>query len=306
MVEPTRRDVIVSSAAVVGGGLLAAAARPALAADQKSKELRTVTDELPAFRFPIEKQTPKTGEGGSAREASAVQFPVSKGIAGVSMFLAAGTMRELHWHANAAEWAYVISGNCRATVHGPGEVSETVDFGPGDIWYFPRGHGHSIQGLGPGDCHFILVFDNGYFSEFATFSFSDWLGHTPHEVLAKNLHVAESTFADFPTKEVYFARGPVPGPLSPPAARAAADASLSLERPAGPHFSWGRAAAGHGQRVSHLDHHGRRHDDARPGSPARAALAPQCRRMAVHHRRQNANDRVCLQRPGQNGRSGGR
>ena len=48
-----------------------------------------------------------------------------------------------------------------------------LDFGPGDVWYFPRGHGHSIQGIGREDCLFVLVFDNGYFSEFGTFSISD-------------------------------------------------------------------------------------------------------------------------------------
>ena len=52
----------------------------------------------------------------------------------------------------------------------PAGQCEIVDFAPGDVWYFPRGHGHSIQGLGPGTCVFLLVFDNGYFSEFGTFS----------------------------------------------------------------------------------------------------------------------------------------
>lgn len=168
---------------------------------------------LPAFRFAIEAQEPRVGEGGTAREASATQFPVSTGIAGVSMTLEPGSMRELHWHANAAEWAYVISGSCRVTVYAPDGSSETADFGPGDVWYFPRGHGHSIQGIGQSACHFILVFDNGYFSEFATFSFSDWLAHTPAEVVAKNLHLSAETIAKLPQKEVYFARGPVPGAL---------------------------------------------------------------------------------------------
>lgn len=170
-------------------------------------------DALPAFRFAMEEQTPRTGNGGTAREASVVEFPVSRGIAGVSMRLEAGTMRELHWHANAAEWAYVVEGNCRATIFSPDGSSEVADFGPGDIWYFPRGYGHSIQGLGPGECHFILVFDNGAFSEFATFSFSDWMAQTPPEVLAKNLHVPPATVASFPKEEVYFAKGPVPPPL---------------------------------------------------------------------------------------------
>jgi oxalate decarboxylase len=126
------------------------------------------------------------------------------------MRLEPGGMRELHWHATAAEWAFVIDGNCRTTVIDPDGNSETNDFGPGDIWYFPRGHGHSIQGLGPGTCHFVLVFDNGYFSEFGTFSISDWVGHSPKDMLAKNLGLPASAFDRFPGREVYFARGPVP------------------------------------------------------------------------------------------------
>ena len=56
----------------------------------------------------------------------------------------------------------------------------------------PRGHVHSIQGLGPGStvAKFLLVFDNGYFSEFATFSVSDWLAQTPKGIVAKNLNLS--------------------------------------------------------------------------------------------------------------------
>src|SRR5262249_2595615 len=63
------------------------------------------------------------------------------------------------------------------------------------------------------DCLFVLVFDNGYFSEFGTFSITDWVGHTPPEVLAKYFGVPASTFANFPKREVYIAKGPVPPPL---------------------------------------------------------------------------------------------
>jgi oxalate decarboxylase len=129
------------------------------------------------------------------------------------MQLSAGTLRELHWHANAAEWAYMLQGRARVTTIDPKGHSEIVDFNVGDVWYFPRGHGHSIQGLGPDGCQFILVFDNGYFSEFGTFSITDWLGHLPAEVLAKNFNAAEATFANFPKREVYMAKGPVPPPL---------------------------------------------------------------------------------------------
>jgi oxalate decarboxylase len=170
--------------------------------------------ELPSFRYPLGGIKAETFAGGTAKEANVTGFPVSDKLAGVYMTLEPGALRELHWHANAAEWAYVIEGRCRVTIIDPENQAEIADFGVGDVWYFPRGHGHSIQGLGPGTCTFILVFDNGYFSEFGTFSITDWLGHTPAETLAKNFDLPASTFANFPKKEVYIAQGPVPPPLS--------------------------------------------------------------------------------------------
>ena len=62
-----------------------------------------------SFRYRLEAKPPRTGPGGITRGASVREFPASVGIAGVSMRLAPGAMRELHWHANAAEWAFVIS-----------------------------------------------------------------------------------------------------------------------------------------------------------------------------------------------------
>jgi oxalate decarboxylase len=144
------------------------------------------------------------------KEATVEQLPISKGIAGVSMRLEPGAMRELHWHATAAEWAFVIEGRVRTTVVDPRGNSETNDFEPGDVWYFPRGHPHQLECLGDQPTHFILIFDNGYFSEFGTFSITDWIAHVPKPLLAKNLGVPEAAFNGFPTKEVYFARGAVP------------------------------------------------------------------------------------------------
>ncbi|MBI3925828.1 MAG: cupin domain-containing protein [Armatimonadetes bacterium] len=198
--EFQRRDLL---GGVAAGALVGMFAGPALAAESPAP------DEL-QFRFPLEQQKPKAGNGGVAREASVTEFPISRGIAGVSMFLDPGSLRELHWHANAAEWGYVVSGRCRTTIYDPEGNSEVNDFEAGDLWYFPRGHGHSIQGIGDEPCHFILVFDNGAFSEFATFSVTDWIGHTPAEVLAKQFNLPSQTFASWPKSEVYFAKGPVP------------------------------------------------------------------------------------------------
>lgn len=166
--------------------------------------------ELPTFKFALEKSEGKVIGNSSGKEATVKQLPISKGIAGVSMRLEPGAMRELHWHATAAEWAFVVEGRVRTTVIDPQGNAETNDFGPGDVWYFPRGHGHMLECLGTESTHFILIFDNGYFSEFGTFSISDWIGHTPKALLAKNFGLPESAFDGFPKDEVYFARGAVP------------------------------------------------------------------------------------------------
>ncbi len=216
MSEFSRRNVLGGAA---GGVLAAAATAEGRAQGQQPPSGPTPASlagtELPSFRFALGAMTPKVYDGGWLRAATVDQFPVSQKLAGALMQLVPGGLRELHWHSNAAEWAYVIKGQCRVTTIDPQNRSEVVDFGAGDVWYFPRGHGHSIQGIGHEDCLFILVFDNGYFSEFGTFSISDWLGHVPPEVLQKSLGVPAQRFADFPKREVFIAKGTVPPPLSP-------------------------------------------------------------------------------------------
>ncbi|HMJ29267.1 MAG TPA: cupin domain-containing protein [Xanthobacteraceae bacterium] len=214
MSEFSRRDML--SAAAAGGMIAAATSTDGLAEGQPPfgpTPPVLAGAQLPSFRFQLGAVAPKSWNGGWAKEATVAQFPVSEKLAGVLMSLNPGGLRELHWHANAAEWAYVIKGQCRVTTINPQGQSQIADFAAGDVWYFPRGFGHSIQGIGAEDCLFVLVFDNGYFSEFGTFSISDWVGHTPPEVLAKNFGVAASTFANFPKREVYIAKGPVPPPL---------------------------------------------------------------------------------------------
>src|SRR6516164_309994 len=166
--------------------------------------------ELPTFKFALEASAGRVMGGSYGKEATVAQLPISKGLAGVSMRMEPGVMRELHWHATAAEWAFVTEGSVRTTVIDPNGCSETNDFDPGDVWYFPRGHAHAIETLGDKPCHFILVFDNGYFSEFGTFSISDWIGLAPPRLLAKNFGLPPETFEHFPKDEVYFAKGKIP------------------------------------------------------------------------------------------------
>lgn len=155
-------------------------------------------------------------EGGWSRQVTLEDFPISKDIAGVNMRLTAGGIRELHWHA-PAEWAFMLTGTARITaIDGDGK-SYVKDVGPNDLWYFPSGTPHSIQGLAPDGAEFLLVFDDGRFSEGSTTLISDWTRHTPPEVLAKDLGVSQDALASVyavPPDGKYIFQAPVPGPLS--------------------------------------------------------------------------------------------
>jgi oxalate decarboxylase len=155
-------------------------------------------------------------EGGWSRQVTVADFPISKDIAGVNMRLTPGGIRELHWH-EAGEWALMLSGNARLTAldnEGRGYVKDVTK---DDLWFFPTGNPHSIQGLEPDGCEFLLVFDDGKFSEGNTTLISDWLRHTPPEVLAKNWGVSEDAIKDVykvPADGRYIFQTAVPGPLS--------------------------------------------------------------------------------------------
>jgi oxalate decarboxylase len=151
--------------------------------------------------------------GGWTRQVTVRELGISKNIAGVNMRLNAGGVRELHWH-KAAEWAYMLYGSARITAIDAKRRNFIDDVGVGDLWYFPSGIPHSIQGLDPDGCEFLLVFDDGDFDEDNTFLISDWFKHTPNEALAKNFGVPASLFGHTPDpSELYIFPAPVPGPL---------------------------------------------------------------------------------------------
>ncbi len=170
---------------------------------------------LPNLRFSFEDSHIRQESGGWTRQITERELGVSKSIAGVNMRLNAGGIRELHWHKEA-EWAFMLYGNARITAIDPQGRNFVDDVGVGDLWYFPSGIPHSIQGLGPDGCEFLLVFDSGGFDEDSTFLLSDWFKHTPTEVLAKNFGLPASLFGHTPDpSSLYIFKAPVPGPLGP-------------------------------------------------------------------------------------------
>jgi len=169
---------------------------------------------LPNLRFSFADAHVRQSSGGWTRQVTERELAVSKSIAGVDMRLNTGAIRELHWHKQA-EWAYMLYGAARITAIDQDGRNFVDDIGVGDLWYFPSGVPHSIQGLGPDGCEFLLAFDDGGFDEDSTFLLSDWFKHTPKAALAKNFGVPAEAFADLPDPEkLYIFAAPAPPPLS--------------------------------------------------------------------------------------------
>lgn len=163
--------------------------------------------------------------GGWTHQVTERELPSSKELAAVNMRLERGAYRELHWHL-ADEWAIMLSGRARVTLLTPTGEMFIDDVGVGDLWIFPAGMPHSIQGIGDDGCEFLLVFNQGSFSEESTFLLSDWLKHTPPEVIAKSTGLSLESVGKLPKGEpLYIFPGQVPGALDADRAEAARHAA---------------------------------------------------------------------------------
>jgi len=182
---------------------------------------------VPAFKYPFSFGHKRLHTGGWSREVTVRELPISKTLAGVDMRLTAGGIRELHWHT-AAEWAIMLYGAARITCIDSSGKSFVTDVKDNDLWYFPPGIPHSIQGLAPDGAEFLLVFDDGNFSEFETVLLSDWMAHTPPEIVAKNFGVSEKAIAGMPKKELFIFQSEFPGSLEEDRRRAAGKLGPSL------------------------------------------------------------------------------
>ncbi|KAK3363222.1 oxalate decarboxylase [Lasiosphaeria hispida] len=172
----------------------------------------TDSGDVPNLRWSFVDSHIRIGEGGWTRQTTVRELGTSTQLAGVNMRLGEGVIRELHWHKEA-EWAYVLDGEVRVTALDYEGGSFIDDLKKGDLWYFPSGVPHSLQGLGENGTEFLLVFDDGGFSEESTFLLTDWLMHTPRSVLAENFHLPPEVFDHIPKTEKYIFQGSLPGPI---------------------------------------------------------------------------------------------
>lgn len=163
---------------------------------------------VPNLKWSFSDSKTKLFKGGWSRETVITDLPSSNTVAAAQQHLTKGSLRELHWH-RVAEWGIVYAGAILiSTVDENGQYQvERLEYG--DVWYFPKGVAHTVQGLEDQN-EYLLVFDDADFDKVGTtFMVDDWVAHTPKSILAKNFGVNESVFANVPTTDPYILNGTV-------------------------------------------------------------------------------------------------
>jgi oxalate decarboxylase len=250
---------------------------------------------LPDLKFSFSGTHVKMREGGWSGEVTQRELPVATTIAGLNMRLTSGGVRELHWHQQA-EWAFMLAGKARITAVDNDGHNFTFDVGAGELWYFPSGIPHSIQGLPDDGCEFLLAFPDGEFSEDSTFAITDLFAHTDPSVLARTLAVDVGALDRIPKQELFIFQAAPPPPLqrdavNHPLGAVPQDMVFKLMEQAPKQSPGGNVRIRRHPNFSDFDRRRRRARRSQSRPYARAALAPERGRVAVLHIRQRADHR---------------
>jgi oxalate decarboxylase len=108
----------------------------------------------------------------------------------------------LHWHPNADEWQYVISGKVSETLFGSHGRYRIETLEAGDVGYAPQGYGHSLENVGDEPARLLLGFNTGHYE---AIDLSAWLASNPDYLLSTNLGLDPAVVRELPTGRVFIA-----------------------------------------------------------------------------------------------------
>ena len=99
--------------------------------------------------------------GGSRTMANTDNFSIlnGNGMAIYLLRLKRGGVREPHWHPNAAELSYCISGRAIMTIFSPNAGYDSFTIDPGELVFVPRGYIHDIENTSDEEAKFVTAFN---------------------------------------------------------------------------------------------------------------------------------------------------
>ncbi len=135
-------------------------------------------------------------------KATQSNFPALKNLSLYRVSIQPGAAREPHWHANADELGYCISGNILVSLYGNENCRSSFAVAKGEAFFIPSGALHSIEVIGESPCDLILCFSH---EEPEDFALSVVFGMFSNAVLGNTwgLPASHFSFVQRPGKEVF-------------------------------------------------------------------------------------------------------
>lgn len=169
---------------------------PTFIAEQKNPTKPEVVWLTNRFKFNVEAIRPQVQtKGGTVKMSNSFLMPTLDGLSLYSLLLLPEGAREPHWHPNAHELNYLISGSARITLFSPDGNVDTFDMVPGDMSYLPRGYLHHIENTGSESARFAIFFNHSSPSDIGL---SGCLGAYSNEILASIFKVPVSYLNPLP------------------------------------------------------------------------------------------------------------
>jgi oxalate decarboxylase len=194
----------LAASAVAGGVLAAESASQGAEKDNQSQPHPPASPQSDSVYKYSMSTAPVHRYGESfVREHKLHDFPISASMSATLVNLAAGDVREPHWHPNSDEWLFVMAGKVRMTIVDGKGVASQFDCGLEDVAFVPQGFGHYVENAGEVEARLMLVHNH---AEFTTVNLSEWVAAGSTSVFASTLNMPARAFDDAPTERVFIAR----------------------------------------------------------------------------------------------------
>lgn len=132
---------------------------------------------------------------GSVRQVSAEQLPIMRRLSVKRLVLAPGAIREPHWHANANELTYCLSGDLLVSILDNGSSFSSFTLGTGEMFHVASGSLHHIENVGAGEAELIVAFRHERPEDF---SMHAAFGAMSDAVLGNTYDLPATAFASIP------------------------------------------------------------------------------------------------------------
>jgi oxalate decarboxylase/phosphoglucose isomerase-like protein (cupin superfamily) len=142
--------------------------------------------------YNFEGSEPVKIRGGTLQQGFKKHLPDLEGISIQSVRLDKGAVQAPHFHPNANQLDYCLSGKARVTIINAKGERRSQELDAGFIAFVPKGDIHWFENIGEGDLHYLVVFTAEEPVHIAV------LQDIPKDIVAKVLDIDKTLLPEIP------------------------------------------------------------------------------------------------------------